>query len=158
MTKKKINDELRSPRNKLLYFLYCAPKSRIKDEAGARAKMCQSLGFSSDGLFYYHLDHLTETGLIEQKNGYIAVTDEGKLEFRSTDTLSTFGLATVGIGISFFFWYVLFKLGYLNAEGVLGAGSVIVFIGFILYIQGKRVEPRLPPEARDFLKDLKKKR
>lgn len=120
--------------------------------------MCQSLGFSSDGLFYYHLDHLTETGLIEQKNGYIAVTDEGKLEFRSTDTLSTFGLATVGIGISFFFWYVLFKLGYLNAEGVLGAGSVIVFIGFILYIQGKRVEPRLPPEARDFLKDLKKKR
>ena len=158
MNKRKKENPRQSLQNKLLYLVYCAPKSRIRDEPGIRAKMCKSLGFTSDGHFYYHLQYLTDAGLIEQNRGYIRATIEGQREFMSSDIPSTFGLVSIGLGIFFLLWYPLNKLGYLNADGIIGAGVAIIFMGFMLRLQGKKDEPKLPKEARDFLKELKKKR
>ena len=156
MNKRKLRNEIQSPRNKLLYLIYCAPKSSIKDEPGIKAKICKVLGFSSDGLFYYHLDYLTKSGLVEQHRGYIRATKEGKQEFELIEGPAVLAIATIFMGIMFFIWYIMFKLGYQTAEGILGAGFVTIFVGVLFYINAKRNEPKLPSEAHSFLKGLKK--
>lgn len=156
MNERKLTNEIQSPRNRLLYLIYCAPKSSIKDEPGIKAKIRKALGFSSDGLFYYHLDYLTKSGLVEQNGGYIRVTKEGKREFEIIETPANMAMATIFMGLTFFIYYIIIKLGYSTLEPVLSAGLVTIFIGILFYLNAKRNEPKLPEEARSFLKGLKK--
>lgn len=157
MNKRKLKNEIQSPRNKLLYLIYSAPKSRIRDEPGVRAKICRALDFSSDGLFYYHLKYLTESGLIEQQGGYIRITEEGEQEFEAAESLFAFGIIAIAMGITFFSLLILVKMGYLSISSIVGIGFVIVIVGVISYWKAKESRPKLPREARIFLEEIKKR-
>ena len=76
-----ISADIQSPRTKLLYFIYSAPNSRIKAEPGVKSNLCSALGYKSDGHFHYDWNYLTNAGMIEEKQGYFRVTEEGKKEF-----------------------------------------------------------------------------
>ena len=102
-----ISADIQSPRTKLLYFIYSAPNSRIKAEPGVKSSICSALGYKSDGHFHYDWNYLLNAGMIEEKQGYYLVTDEGKKEFalHSTASRSNSIMILIGIAIvAFHFW------------------------------------------------------
>jgi hypothetical protein len=73
-----ISADIQSPRTKLLYTIYSASNSKIKAEPGIKSNLSAALGYKSDGHFHYDWNYLVDAGMIEEKQGYIAVTEQGK--------------------------------------------------------------------------------
>ena len=95
-----INADIQSPRTKLLYFIYSAPNSRIKAEPGVKSSISSALGYKSDGHFHYDWNYLLTAGMIEEKQGYYVVTDDGKKEFALHSTASRSNSIMILIGIA----------------------------------------------------------
>ena len=83
-----INADIQLPRTKLLYLINSAPHSRIKAVPGVKSQVCTALGYKSDGHFHHDWNYLTEAGMLEEKDGYFTVTENGKKEFAMQSTAS----------------------------------------------------------------------
>ena len=99
-----INAEIQSPRTKLLYLIYSAPNSRIKAEPGIKSNLSAALGYKSDGHFHYDWNYLVTAGMVEEKQGYYQVTEEGKKEFalHATAARSNTSMILIGVATIFF--------------------------------------------------------
>jgi len=153
---RRIKADFQSPRTKLLYFVHCAPKKRIKDNLGLKSKMSKALGYSSDGHFYYDLNYLLDSGMLVEKNGYIILTNEGKGEFEFYSTLFKNSIATFGAGIILLFYYLLLKFNLLTIDGIPMIGWILISVSALFLGIAKRNEPKLPIEARELLKETRK--
>jgi hypothetical protein len=149
-----ISADIQSPRTKLLYFIYSAPNSRIKAEPGVKSNLSSALGYKSDGHFHYDWNYLISAGMIEEKNGYYLVTAEGKKEFAlySTASISNSIMIVMGIAIVVFTFSLELKL--VPIISVAFFGIVLIVIGFSFLLLSKNNKPQLPPEAKDFLKEV----
>ncbi len=152
-----INADIQSPRTKLLYFIYTAPNSRIKAELGVKSNLCSALGYKSDGHFHYDWNYLMNAGMIEEKQGYYLVTEQGKKEFALHSTASRSNSIMVAIGIAMVFFTFSLELGILPQESVLFFGGVLIFIGSLFLIIGRRNKPKLPLKAKALLKELNRR-
>ena len=106
-----ISADIQSPRTKLLYFIYSAPNSRIKAEPGVKSNLSSALGYKSDGHFHYDWNYLTNAGMIEEKQGYFRVTEEGKKEFSLQSAASRSNMTMIGIGVAMVFFTLALELG-----------------------------------------------
>jgi hypothetical protein len=149
-----INADIQSPRTKLLYFIYSASNSRIKAEPGVKSSLCSALGYKSDGHFHYDWNYLISAGMIEEKQGYYRVTEEGKKEFTLQSAASRSNSIMVAIGIAMVFFTITLELGILPKESVLFFGIALIFIGSLFWVISRRNKPALPLEARVLLKEL----
>lgn len=149
-----ISADIQSPRTKLLYFIYSAPNSRIKAAPGTKSSLSSALGYKSDGHFHYDWNYLISAGMIEEKAGYYLVTDSGKKEFALQATASTSNSIMVVMGIALVLFTVLLELGYLPKISFAFFGLVLIFIGVLFLLVGRRSRPALPLEAKVLLKEL----
>ena len=152
-----ISADIQSPRTKLLYSIYSAPNSRIKAEPGVKSSLCSALGYKSDGHFHYDWNYLTSAGMIEEKQGYYLVTEAGKNEFTLQSTASRGNSIMVVLGVAMVFFTLTLELGILPKESVLFfgvAGLVLIVIGSLFLLLGRRSKPALSPQAKDLLKEL----
>ena len=152
-----ISADIQSPRTKLLYFIYSAPNSRIKAEPGVKSSLCSALGYKSDGHFHYDWNYLMSAGMIEEKQGYYLVTVAGKNEFTLQSAASRGNSVMVVLGVAMVFFTLTLELGILPKESVLFfgvAGLVLILIGSLFLLLGRRSKPALPSEAKDLLKEL----
>ena len=148
--------ELQSPRMKLLYFIYKAPSSKIKDVPGIKSKLRKALDYRSDGHFYHDLNHLLESGMLEKKDDYYIVTKEGKEKFELHSTLFKISIASIALGITLIFYYFLLELNLLTEEGICMIGCVLIFSGLFSWIITKKNEPKLSDIAKKMLRKLTK--
>jgi hypothetical protein len=92
--------------------------------------------------------------MIEEKQGYYVVTDEGKKEFALHSTASRSNSVMIFIG----FAIIVFTLGLeLKIVPILSAtffGIALVVIGSVFLIIDRRNRPQLPVEAKVLLKEL----
>ena len=149
-----ISTDIQSPRTKLLYFIYSAPNSKIKAEPGVKSSLCTALGYKSDGHFHYDWNYLISAGMIEEKQGYYLVTEGGKKEFTLQSTASRSNSIMVVIGVAMIFFTFSIELGILPKESVIFFGIVLIIVGSLFLVVGRRNKPALPPEARVLLKEL----
>ena len=155
MTKSRgINADIQSPRTKLLYFIYSAPNSKIKAEPGVKSSISSALGYKSDGHFHYDWNYLMNASMIEEKQGHFLVTDTGKKEFALYSTAAMNNTIIVVMGIAMVFFSVGIEFGILPKESVAFFGIVLIFIGSLFLIIGRRNRPKLPPEAKALVKEL----
>ena len=149
-----INADIQSPRTKLLYFIYSAPNSRIRAEPGVKSNICSALGYKSDGHFHYDWNYLINADMIEEKQGYYLVTDQGKKEFalHSTAARSNSIMIIIGIAAVLFTFGLELRIVPIIAVAVFGAALIV--IGSVFLIIGRRNRPELPFEARVLLKEL----
>lgn len=152
-----ISAEIQSPRTKLLYLLYSAPNSRVKAEPGVKSSLCTALGYKSDGHFHYDWNYLMNAKMIEEKQGYYTVTEEGKKEFALHSTASRSNSVMVLIGVAMIFFTLTLELGILPKESVLFFGVVLIFVGSLFWAMSRRNKPVLPIEAKVFLKELNRR-
>ena len=152
-----ISADIQSPRTKLLYFIYSAPNSRIKAEPGVKSNLSSALGYKSDGHFHYDWNYLTNAGMIEEKQGYFRVTEEGKKEFSLQSAASRSNMTMIGIGVAMVFFTLALELGILPQESVLFFGVALILVGSLFLVISKRSKPALPPEARVLLKELSRR-
>ncbi|MCW4017164.1 MAG: hypothetical protein NWF00_00540 [Candidatus Bathyarchaeota archaeon] len=152
-----INADIQSPRTKLLYFIYSAPHNRIKAEPGVKSTICAALGYKSDGHFHYDWNYLVNAGMLEEKQGYFAVTDEGKNEFvlHSTVSRSSSVFVVTGIILVFFTFLLLWQI--VPVESVAAFGIALIFLGFLFSMVNRRNQPELPLKARVLLKELSRR-
>lgn len=150
-----INADIQSPRTKLLYFIYSAPNSRIKAEPGIKSNVSSALGYKSDGHFHYDWNYLISAGMMEEKQGYFAVTDSGKKEFALHSTASRSNMVMVFMGIAIVAFTVGLELKILPILSVTFFGIALIVIGAVFLLVDRRNRPALPPEAKDLLKKLK---
>ena len=88
-----INPDLQSPRNRLLYFIYSAPNSKIKAAPGVKSSISSVLGYKSDGHFHYDWNYLMNAEMIEEKQGYfLLLTHEKRNLLCSQQSRRTIGL------------------------------------------------------------------
>ncbi len=157
MTKARgINADIQSPRTKLLYFIYSAPSSKIKAEPGVKSSISSTLGYKSDGHFHYDWNYLINAGMIEEKQGQFLVTDTGKKEFALQSTAAMNNWIMVVMGIAMVVFTIGLNLGFLPKESVAVFGAALILIGSLFLIIGRRNKPRLPPEAKTLLKELRR--
>ncbi len=157
MTKSRgINTDLQSPRTKLLYFIYSAPSSKIKAEPGVKSSISSTLGYKSDGHFHYDWNYLMNAGMIEEKQGQFLVTDTGKKEFALQSTAAMNNWIMVVMGIAMVVFTIGLNLGFLPKESAAVFGAALILIGSLFLIIGRRNKPRLPPEAKTLLKELRR--
>ena len=149
-----ISAELQSPRTKLLYFIYSAASSKIKAEPGIKSNISSALGYKSDGHFHYDWNYLISAGMIEEKQGYYLVTDTGKKEFALYATASMNNWIMVIMGIAMISFTAGINLGFLPKESTAFFGATLVTIGSLFLLVSKRNKPKLPPNARELLKEL----
>jgi hypothetical protein len=149
-----INADIQSPRTKLLYFIYSAPNSRIKAEPGVKSNICSALGYKSDGHFHYDWNYLINADMIEEKQGYYLVTDEGKKEFALHSTASRSNSIMIIIGIAAVLFTFALELRIVPIIAVAVFGIALIIIGSIFLVIGRRNRPELPLEARVLLKEL----
>ena len=149
-----ISAEIQSPRTKLLYFIYSAPNSRIKAEPGIKSNLSSALGYKSDGHFHYDWNYLADAGMIVEKQGYFTVTDQGKKEFALHATASRSNLTMIFMGIIIVAFTFSIQFGIVPILSVVFFGIALIMIGFVFLIIGRRSRPKLPPKARDLLKEL----
>lgn len=149
-----ISADIQSPRTKLLYFIYSASSSRIKAEPGLKSSLSSTLGYKSDGHFHYDWNYLISAGMIEEKQGYYLVTDEGKKEFAMHSTASRSNTIMVVLGIALIFFTFSLKLGLLPDESILFFGATLIAIGSVFWAVSRRNKPQLSPEAKELLKEL----
>ena len=149
-----ISAEIQSPRTKLLYFIYSAPNGRIKAEPGIKSNLSSALGYKSDGHFHYDWNYLADAGMIVEKQGYFMVTDQGKKEFALHATASRSNLTMIFMGIIIVAFTFSIQFGIVPILSVVFFGIALTMIGFVFLIIGRRSRPKLPPKARDLLKEL----
>jgi hypothetical protein len=149
-----ISAEIQSPRTKLLYFIYSAPNGRIKAEPGIKSNLSSALGYKSDGHFHYDWNYLADAGMIVEKQGYFSVTDQGKKEFALHATASRSNLTMIFMGIIIVAFTFSIQFGIVPILSVVFFGIALILIGFVFLIIGRRSRPKLPPKARDLLKEL----
>ncbi len=149
-----ISADIQSPRTKLLYFIYSAPGSKIRAEPGVKSSVSSALGYKSDGHFHYDWNYLVNAGMIEEKQGYYQVTDTGKKEFALYSTASMSNLIMVAMGLALISFTVGINLGYLPKESIAGFGVLLVLLGSLFLVLGRRNRPKLPVKAKVLLKEL----
>ncbi len=149
--------DTQSPRTKLLYFIYSAPGSKIRAEPGAKSSISSALGYKSDGHFHYDWNYLVSAGMLEEKQGHYQVTDTGKKEFALYSTASMSNLIMVAMGLAMIFFTVGINLGFLPKESIGGFGVMLVTLGSLFLALGRRNKPRLSPQARLLLKELRRR-
>jgi len=149
-----INADIQSPRTKLLYFIYSAPNSRIRAEPGVKSNICSALGYKSDGHFHYDWNYLINADMIEEKQGYYLVTDQGKKEFALHSTAARSNSIMIIIGIAAILFTFALELRIVPIITVAVFGAALIVIGFVFLIIGRRNRPELPFEARVLLKEL----
>ncbi len=178
-----VKTDLQTLRTKLLYFIYCAPESRVKDEPGIKSKICKgfksgiifcsstipftmrfvevpikALGYKSDGHFHYDWNYLLESHMLQRDQGYFTVTDEGKKEFELHSSASKSTFIMIAVGLALIFVAVGLKLRIFPAEGVAILGVVLIYFGVLFSMISKRNEPKLPIGARVLLRKLRRYR
>ena len=149
-----ISADIQSPRTKLLYFIYSASNSRIKAEPGVKSSISSALGYKSDGHFHYDWNYLLNAGMIEEKQGYYVVTDEGKKEFALHSTASRSNLTMVFIGIAIVLFTFSLELRIVPIISVTFFGIALIVIGSVFLIIDRRNRPQLTPEAKVLLKEV----
>ena len=149
-----ISADIQSPRTKLLYFIYSAPNSRIKAEPGVKSSISSALGYKSDGHFHYDWNYLLTAGMIEEKQGYYVVTEEGKKEFALHSTASRSNSIMILIGIAIIAFTLGLELKLVPILSVTFFGIALIIIGSLFLIIGRRNKPKLTPEAKVLLKEL----
>jgi hypothetical protein len=149
-----INADIQSPRTKLLYFIYSAPNNRIKAEPGVKSNICSALGYKSDGHFHYDWNYLLGASMIEEKQGYYLVTDQGKKEFALHSTAARSNSVMVFLGIAIIAFTVGLELRFVPPISVISFGIALIIIGTVFLVVDKRNRPALPPEAKVLLKEL----
>jgi hypothetical protein len=149
-----ISADIQSPRTKLLYTIYSASNSRIKAEPGIKSNLSAALGYKSDGHFHYDWNYLVDAGMIEEKQGYILVTEQGKKEFALHETAFRSNVSMVAIGVAIIFFTVTLQLGVLPQESVVFFGIILVVVGSLFLMVNRRNRPKLPPEVGTLLKEL----
>ncbi len=149
-----ISADIQSPRTKLLYFIYSAPGSKIRAEPGVKSSVSSALGYKSDGHFHYDWNYLVNAGMIEEKQGYYQVTDTGKKEFALYSTASMSNLIMVAMGLAMISFTVGINLGYLPKESIAGFGVLLVLLGSLFLVLGRRNKPKLPVKAKVLLREL----
>ncbi len=152
-----ISADIQSPRTRLLYFLYSAQNSRIKAEPGVKSSLCSALGYKSDGHFHYDWNYLIGAGMIEEKQGYFLVTEQGKKEFALYSTAFRSNLSMVAIGVAIVFFTVSLELGILPQESVVFFGITLIVIGGVFLVVNKRSRPKISPAGKDLLKELNRR-
>jgi hypothetical protein len=152
-----ISADIQSPRTKLLYFIYPASNNRIKADPGVKSSLCSALGYKSDGHFHYDWNYLMNAGMIEEKQGYFQVTDAGKKEFPLQATASRSNLTMIAIGVAMVFFTLTLELEILPKESVLFFGVVLIIVGALFLGVNKRNKPKMPPKARELLKELNRR-
>ena len=149
-----ISADIQSPRTKLLYFIYSAPNSRIRAEPGVKSSVSSALGYKSDGHFHYDWNYLMNAGMIEEKQGYYLVTDEGKKEFALHSTASRSNSVMIFLGIAIVAFTFGLELGILPIISVTFFGIALIVIGSVFLIIDRKTRPQLTPEAKVLLKEL----
>ena len=152
-----INADIQSPRTKLLYFIYSAPNSRIKAEPGVKSSISSALGYKSDGHFHYDWNYLLTAGMIEEKQGYYVVTDEGKKEFALHETASRSNSIMILIGIAIIAFTLGLELKLVPVLSVTFFGAALIIIGSLFLIISQKNKPKLTPEAKSLLKELNRR-
>ena len=149
-----INADIQSPRTKLLYFIYSASNNRIKAEPGVKSRISSVLGYKSDGHFHYDWNYLLTADMIEERQGYYVVTEEGKKEFalHSTASRSNSIMIIIGIAIIALTFGLEFKL--VPILSVTFFGVALILVGSLFLLISRRNKPNLMPEAKDLLKEL----
>jgi hypothetical protein len=149
-----INADIQSPRTKLLYLIYSAPNGRIKAEPGVKSSICSALGYKSDGHFHYDWNYLLGAGMIEEKQGYFAVTEDGKKEFALHATASQSNTMIIIIGVAMILFTVTLQLGIVPLWSVAFFGIVLIVIGSSFLLVNQRNKPKLPVAAKELLKEV----
>jgi hypothetical protein len=149
-----ISADIQSPRTKLLYFIYSASNNRIKAEPGVKSSISSALGYKSDGHFHYDWNYLMNAGMIEEKQGYYLVTDEGKKEFALHSTASRSNSVMIFLGIAIVAFTFGLELGILPIISVTFFGIALIAIGSVFLIIDRKKRPQLTPEAKVLLKEL----
>jgi hypothetical protein len=152
-----ISADIQSPRTKLLYFIYSAPNGRIKAEPGVKSSISSALGYKSDGHFHYDWNYLLSAGMIEEKQGFYFVTDEGKKEFALHATASRSNSIMILIGIAIVVFTLVLELRLVPIISVTFFGGALIVIGSVFLIIDRRNRPDLPLEAKVLLKELNRR-
>lgn len=151
-----INTDIQAPRTKLLYLIYCAPHNRIKVAPGIKSQVCSALGYKSDGHFHHDWNYLLSSGMLEEKDGYLKVTEEGKREFALHSTASRSNSLVVIAGISLIAFAFLLEVNLFPVEGIAVFGIALIFVGALFSTISRQNKPELPLRARVLLKELKR--
>ena len=149
-----ITADIQSPRTRLLYFIYSAPSSKIRAEPGVKSNISSTLGYKSDGHFHYDWNYLISANMIEEKQGYFAVTDTGKKEFALYSTASMSNWIMVTIGVAMVVFTVGLSFGLVPKESAAFFGATLIIVGSLFLLIGKRNKPKLPTEAKALLKEI----
>ena len=152
-----ISADIQSPRTRLLYFIYSAPNSRIRADPGVKSSICSALGYKSDGHFHYDWNYLVNAGMIEEKQGFFLVTEAGKKEFALHSTASRSNSLMVLIGIAIIAFTFGLELKLVPILSVAFFGIVLIIIGSIFLVIGRRSKPKLTLEAKVLLKELNRR-
>ena len=92
--------------------------------------------------------------MIEEKQGYYQVTDAGKKEFALQSTASASNTIMIAMGIALVVFTALLELGFLPKEVVGLFGAVLIVIGSLFLLLGRKNKPELPNEARTLIREL----
>ncbi len=152
-----ISNDMQSPRTRLLYFIYSAQGNKIKAEPGAKSSISSALGYKSDGHFHYDWNYLISANMIEEKQGYFLVTDTGKKEFALYSTASMSNWIMVVMGAAMLVFTVGLSFGLLPEVSVAFFGVILILVGSLFLLMGKRTKPKLPSEAKTLLKELNRR-
>jgi hypothetical protein len=150
-----ISTDIQSPRTRLLYFIYSASGSKIKAEPGVKSSISAALGYKSDGHFHYDWNYLMNAGMIEEKQGNFVVTDTGKKEFALYSTAAMSNLIVIVMGLAMVCFTVGIELEVLPKESIGLFGAALIGIGLLFSALNRRNRPRLPPKAKELLKEVK---
>jgi ABC-type multidrug transport system fused ATPase/permease subunit len=92
--------------------------------------------------------------MIEEKQGYYLVTEEGKKEFALHSTASRSNLSMIIVGIAIIFFTFSVQFGIVPVISVIFFGIALIIIGLVFLVIGRRSRPKLPLEAKGLLKEL----
>ena len=152
-----ISADIQSPRTKLLYFIYSSPNNRIRAEPGVKSSISSALGYKSDGHFHYDWNYLLTSGMIEEKQGYYVVTEEGKKEFALHSTASRSNSVMILIGIAIIVFTLGLELKIVPILSVTFFGIALIIIGSLFLVISQRNKPKLTPEAKTLLKEINRR-
>ena len=152
-----INTDIQAPRTKILYLIYSAPRSRVQAVPGVKSQICAALGYKSDGHFHHDWNYLVDAGMLEEKDGYFAVTEAGKKEFAFQSTASRSNQVLAATGIILIAFTLLIELKIAPLESIAVLGVVLIFLGAFFSMVNKSIRPELPLKARILLKDQKRR-
>jgi hypothetical protein len=141
---------------KLLYFLYLAPGSRVRDDPGIKSKICKALGYKSDGHFYHDWECLLQTNMLKKEGDYFVVTDEGKEEFAFSSPTLRHNFLIIGVGMILIIIYKLIIEEILPILAIEVFGMILTLLGILLIMFAKRNEPELPFRAKVLLKKIRR--